>query len=91
MSPPTAPGARDLLLDLYSAATGAAAPGPALAARLQRLELDPAQRLWILALGKAALPMATTAVEVLQARHDPLAGGLVVAPEDGASPILSCR
>ncbi len=86
MSHPTAPGARGTLLDLYAAATSAAAPGPALAARLQRLELDPARRLWILALGKAALPMASTAAAVLEARRHELAGGLVVAPEDGTTP-----
>jgi glycerate 2-kinase len=85
LSHPTALG-RGTLLDLYSAATSAAAPGPALAARVQRLELDPARRLWILALGKAALPMAHTAVQVLEARSHALAGGLVVAPEDGATP-----
>ena len=82
------PGAtvRDLLVDLYRAATNAAAPGPALAARLQKVELDPARRVWVLALGKAALPMATTAVEVLRSRgRDPL-GGLIVAPSEGQSP-----
>ena len=77
---------RDLLVDLYLAATNAAAPGPALAARLQEVELDPARRIWILALGKAALPMATTAVEVLRSRGCNPAGGLIVAPSEGQSP-----
>jgi glycerate 2-kinase len=80
------PQPRELLLDLYAAATQAAAPGPALAARLRNLELGRDRRLWILALGKAALPMAATAVEVLQARNHTLAGGLVVAPEAGVRP-----
>ncbi len=80
------PSVRDLLVDLYRAATNAAAPGPALAARLQEVELDPARRIWILALGKAALPMATTAVEVLRSRGRHPEGGLVVAPSEGQSP-----
>ena len=77
---------RDLLLDLYRTATGAAAPGPALAARLQALELDPDRRIWILALGKAALPMATTAVQVLSSRARQPQGGVIVAPTDDPSP-----
>jgi glycerate 2-kinase len=80
------PSIRDLLVDLYRAATHAAAPGPALATRLQGAELDPARRVWILALGKAALPMATTAVEVLHGRGRQPAGGLIVAPNDGQTP-----
>ena len=87
MSHPTAmPATRDLLLDLYRAATAAAAPGPALEGRLRRLTSEPGRRLWILALGKAALPMASTAVEVLQSQPDRLSGGLIVAPEGSASP-----
>ena len=80
------PATRDLLLDLYRAATAAAAPGPALEGRLRRLTSEPGRRLWILALGKAALPMASTAVEVLQSQPDRLSGGLIVAPEGSASP-----
>src|SRR5918994_6388270 len=80
------PATRDLLLDLYRTAIGAAAPGPALEARLRRISQEPGRRIWILALGKAALPMASTAVEVLQAPPDRLAGGLIVAPEGSGSP-----
>ena len=87
MSSPTAlPATRDLLLDLYRTATAAAAPGPALEAHLRCLPDDPGRRIWILALGKAALPMATTAVEVLQTQPERLAGGLIVAPDGSASP-----
>jgi glycerate 2-kinase len=81
-----APSARDLLAQLYTAATAASAPGPALAARLGQVKLEPGRRIWILALGKAALPMAATAVQVLEARSHELAGGLVVAPEGDHSP-----
>ncbi|HZA91902.1 MAG TPA: DUF4147 domain-containing protein, partial [Gemmatimonadales bacterium] len=87
MSHPTAmPPTRDLLLDLYRTATAAAAPGPALEGRLRRLPQQPGRRIWIVALGKAALPMASTAVEVLQAKPDRLVGGLIVAPEGSVSP-----
>jgi glycerate 2-kinase len=74
------------MLDLYQAATDAAAPGPALTVRLQELELDPGRRVWILALGKAALPMATTAVAVLRSSGRDPEGGLIVAPSEGRSP-----
>ena len=80
------PATRDLLLDLYRAATAAAAPGPALESRLRRLPQTPGRRIWIFALGKAALPMAATAAGVLEAEPDRLAGGLIVAPEGGISP-----
>ncbi|MDQ3222579.1 MAG: DUF4147 domain-containing protein, partial [Gemmatimonadota bacterium] len=80
------PSVRDLLVELYRAATDAAAAGPALATRLRETELEPDRRVWILALGKAALPMATTAVEVLGSRGRAPEGGLIVAPIQGRSP-----
>jgi hydroxypyruvate reductase len=86
LSPLPDPSARDLLVELYTAAVSAAAPGPALFTRLQELDLRSEARIWILALGKAALPMAATAVEVLGTRGSDPAGGLVVAPEQSASP-----
>jgi len=75
-----------LLIDLYTAATAAAAPGPALSAKLRQVKLKPGRAIWILGLGKAALPMAATAVDVLRKGGHQPAGGLVVAPEGGASP-----
>lgn len=86
MSTRTLPAARDVLADLYAAATAAAAPGPALSAKLQQVTLQPQRAIWILALGKAALPMARTAVEVLQRRRHEPAGGLIVAPEGARTP-----
>ena len=86
MSDSPGPTARDLLSQLYAAATAAAAPGPALTTRLQRVDVYPDRRLWILALGKAALPMATTAIQLLRTKRHSLAGGLVVAPEGKQSP-----
>src|SRR5207253_8725637 len=55
---------RELLTELYTVATAAVDPAPALAARLERLDRGPRRR-WILALGKAAMPMARAAVEML--------------------------
>jgi hydroxypyruvate reductase len=86
LSDPTVPPARDLLVELYTAAINAAAPGPALSPRLQQLDLDRERRIWILALGKAAMPMAATAVESLARGRNSPTGGLVVAPEGDKSP-----
>ncbi|HKH83623.1 MAG TPA: hypothetical protein VKA25_08065, partial [Gemmatimonadales bacterium] len=75
MSPTSAPDFRDLLVDLYTAATAAAAPGPALSKRLQKLDIRVGPRIWILSLGKAALPMAITAIEVLASKGANPEGG----------------
>jgi glycerate 2-kinase len=73
--------AQSLLADLYSAATTAVAPGPGLRARLQSLGPDnAANSIWVIALGKAAVPMADAAVEHLRASGRRLAGGLVIGP-----------
>jgi hydroxypyruvate reductase len=86
LSDPAVGSTRALLAELYSAATAAAAPGPALRARLEKLKLEPARPIWIIALGKAAHPMAQAAVEVLEARGLTPAGGLIVAPVQGSAP-----
>jgi hydroxypyruvate reductase len=80
------PSTHALLAELYAAATAAAAPGPALRTRLERLDLPANSSIWILALGKAALPMAQTAVDVLRRRRLAPSGGLVVAPTGGERP-----
>ena len=66
--------------DLYTVATAAVAPGPALARRLRACR--PGRPVRLIALGKAALPMARAAVEALAARGAAPAGGLIVAPAD---------
>ena len=72
-------------MELYIVATRAVNPGPALAQRLGQLSRAPRRR-WILALGKAALPMARAAVETLASwGHEP-AGGVIVGPADELSP-----
>ena len=91
MSLPTAPPRanpppRELLTELYRVATAAVDPAPALASRLAALAHEPGHRPWILALGKAAIPMASAAVEALAAWGGSPAGGVVVAPEIRPAP-----
>jgi glycerate 2-kinase len=74
-------GPRELLTELYTVATAAVDPAPALATRLGGLAREPGRRRWILALGKAAIPMARAAVETLAGWGESPAGGVVVAPE----------
>ncbi|MEO7984885.1 MAG: DUF4147 domain-containing protein [Gemmatimonadales bacterium] len=69
-----------LLADLYRVATEAVNPGPALTTSLGRLSPFPSRPPWILALGKAATPMAAAAVDVLAGQGLGPAGGLIVAP-----------
>ncbi|MBA3344364.1 MAG: DUF4147 domain-containing protein [Gemmatimonadales bacterium] len=78
--------AKKLLVELYNVATSAVDPGPALECRLLSLAPEPDRRLWILALGKAALPMARCAVGVVGRWGFHPVGGLIVPPESGASP-----
>jgi hydroxypyruvate reductase len=75
-----------LLSELYAAATAAVDPGPALANRLRLLHPPPKRAPHILALGKAALPMARAAVEVLAERGLAPAGGLIVPPVSAPPP-----
>ena len=85
--PDTPPDARTVLLQLYWAALQAVAPGPALRAALERLPPEIARRrVWIFAIGKAAHPMATAAVEYLEAAGNEPAGGMIVSPRHAPSP-----
>jgi glycerate 2-kinase len=76
---------RALLQELYAAAVAAAAPGPAVRRALAELT-PPQQPVWLFALGKAALPMAVAALEMLAAWRIGPAGGLVVPPAPGPPP-----
>jgi len=80
---------RDLLLQLYHAAVEAALPGPALAVAMTGMDEPLRDRVWVLALGKAALPLATEAVTQLDTHGISPAGGLIVALGDAASPHAS--
>lgn len=86
MSDSAPPSSHAVLADLYGAAVAAVAPGPALTAALDRMDGPHLERPWLIALGKAALPMAEAAVAALQTRGRVPAGGLVVAPAAGPAP-----
>jgi hydroxypyruvate reductase len=85
-TPATVRDPRTVLTELYWAAVTAAAPGPALSAALASRTSESTRRIHLLALGKAALPMAEAAVAVLAARGQELAGGLLVTPESADPP-----
>jgi len=77
--------ASELLAELYTVAITAVNPGPAVAQRLAILDRSP-QRRWILALGKAAVPMARAAVETLASWGQEPAGGVIVGPAGDVTP-----
>jgi len=77
---------RALLTDLYWAAVAAAAPGPALHSALGRHAPRPGRPIHLLALGKAALPMAKAAVLFLAEHGEQPRGGLLVTPEPSSPP-----
>ena len=78
MSPGPQPAA--LLRTLLEAALAAAAPAPAVRHALERVDLHSARRIWLLALGKAAEPMANAAVEFMAAHGVAPWGGIMVPP-----------
>lgn len=85
--PTTAPpSGRALLIELYEAAVGGAAPGPVTTAALRDFEARPDQRLWLYAIGKASHAMASAALTALQRNRHTIAAGVIVAPEQLASP-----
>jgi hydroxypyruvate reductase len=71
-------------LDIYQVALAAAVPGPMLTRALAHEPVS--DRVWIVALGKAAAAMAEAAVRVLESRGHAPAGGLVVSAERNAPP-----
>ncbi|MBC7788927.1 MAG: DUF4147 domain-containing protein [Anaerolineae bacterium] len=73
--------ARALLTELYYSAVRAAAPGPAVEAALTA-NRGGNERPWIIALGKAAHPMASAAVRFLERAGLEPAGGIIVAPAE---------
>ena len=75
------------LVQLYWAAVRAVAPGPALTTALERIAKEIGhKRVWIIAIGKAANPMAMAAVDFLAARKLEPTGGVIVAPRVLPSP-----
>lgn len=78
-----------LVTSLYWSAVEAVAPGRALLAALERVELPRARRVWLFALGKAAHAMAAAAVEWLRGRGVAPAGGIIIAPSAAVPPHAS--
>ncbi|HEU5170829.1 MAG TPA: DUF4147 domain-containing protein [Gemmatimonadales bacterium] len=76
---------RALLEELYAAAVAAAAPGPAVERALAEAG-RPTRPVHLLALGKAALPMADAALRILRGWKLVPAGGLIVPPVAAAAP-----
>jgi glycerate-2-kinase len=74
---------RAALLELYAAAIDAAQPGPAVTAALAGAALQ--RRVHVIAIGKAAPPMAAAAVSWVVTSRRELAGGVVVTA-DTATP-----
>jgi glycerate 2-kinase len=67
-----------MLERVFQGALAAVAPGPAVRRGLEGVDLNPQRWIRVLALGKAAVPMATAAAEVLRERGIRLRDGLVV-------------
>lgn len=88
---PTPASARTLLEDLYRAAVTAAAPGPALGRALASHRPESKQRIFLLALGKAAHPMAAEAVDRLRDWGMSPAGGVIVSPAAESPPHPALR
>ena len=90
-SPPTPPvaarRARDVLVELYWAGVDAVTPGPAVRSALARIPAaERAPRVWLIAIGKAAHPMAAAAVDTLAGWGAEPAGGVIIAPRALAAP-----
>jgi glycerate 2-kinase len=79
-------GPREQLIELYCAAVGGANVESLTAKGLAAFPLERRQRVWVFACGKAAHAMAAAAVGTLQRSLAEIAGGIVVAPEDGEPP-----
>lgn len=82
-APPSEPAGsvRDTLVDLYWAGVRAVTPGPAVRAALARIPAaERGAPVWIIAIGKAAHPMADAAVTTLAEWGASPAGGVIVAP-----------
>ena len=78
--------ARELLLDLYLAAVEGADPSAAVERALAAGDEARADRVWIIAVGKAATTMTAAALRALAARGEQPAGGIVVGAVDEPSP-----
>jgi glycerate 2-kinase len=80
------PSSDETLLSLYDAAIGGADPGEATARAIQSLKIPQDRRILLFAVGKAAAPMATAAVEALLKSLHQVAGGVIVSSDGDRSP-----
>lgn len=86
----TSDRARRLLQEIYGAAVGAAAPEPVTRAALAEGDLTGRDRVLLLAIGKASLPMAAAATEWLAVRgRTPIAGAIVIPTDAWSSTTAS--
>lgn len=79
--------AREQLIDLYGAAVAGANVESLTADAMASIPLERRNRVWVFAFGKAAHAMASAAVNTLQRALAEIAGGVIVAPEDGHAPM----
>ena len=79
-------GARERLIELYSAAIAGANVESLTADAVASVPLERRSRVWLFAFGKAANGMASAAFTALKRGLAEVAGGVVVAPEAGDSP-----
>ncbi len=79
------------LTAMYNAAIEAAAPGPALRVALDRTPPDSLDRVWLIAIGKAANEMAASGVEWLAERGSAPVGGIIIAPRAIVPPHASLQ
>lgn len=80
-------GAREQLIELYSAAVAGADIDALTANAVASVPLERRHRVWVFAFGKAAHAMAGAAVTALQRGLAEVAGGIVVAAEAGDAPV----
>jgi glycerate 2-kinase len=73
-------------LEAYDAAIAAAAPGDLTARAIDALSIAREHRVWLFSFGKAALTMASAAVDSLLRSLHTIAGGVLVSPDGGPSP-----
>ncbi|HET9424091.1 MAG TPA: DUF4147 domain-containing protein [Gemmatimonadaceae bacterium] len=76
----------DPLLALYEAALAGADPGPATARAIEALQIPRERRVLVLAMGKAAEPMAAATVATLLKSLHQIVGGVMVTPDGDRSP-----
>ena len=82
----TGAGARDQLVELYSAAIAGANVESLTANAVASVPLERRHRVWVFSFGKAAHAMANAAVSTLHRALAEVAGGIIVAPNEADAP-----